>query len=320
MANTYKIRRGMIFWYNLDERIDKNSRPTILIDGKEYPDHRQYGMRHWLVVSNDDGNVSAPTCTVVPITGANSKANIPAHATVSFRERNFEVLCEQIMTVNIVSLKEYAYTLSEHDMHKVDQALAVQCSLVLASNSSEIEQRLLQLEQRMEALLSQYETAIKNIITGYEKSLEELKNTSSNNQIPACKIPIEKNYTENGKTSSNKESKCPAHPAIAGKTGNSDPRVPVNKHLSQIEKFNTRYPNVAPAASPVPTTTTVPAPSKKQTKKHKWTQEMMQEYLNDTATLPPMRIAEKWGLKDIRTIYSMKYYIQSRLKDSVKVN
>lgn len=315
MANTYKVKRGMVFWYNLDERIDKNSRPMVLVDGKEYPDHRQYGMRHWLVVSNDEGNASSPTCTAVPITGANGKTNIPAHATVTFRGRKFEVLCEQIMTVNIVSLKEYAYTLSDNDMRNVDRALAVQCSLTQAANPSETESRLLQAEQRMENLISLFENSLKDIVEGYEKRLASLAKEAGSIQAPPCKETAGKKPPKK-KSVSDKEFNHPTHPATGGVSGKSGPRVPSHKHLSQIEKFNARYPDAVQDAKPVLAAVAAPAPLKKQTgaKRHKWTQEMMLEYLDDTATLPPMRTAEKWGLKDIRTVYSMKYYIQNRLK------
>lgn len=327
MANTYRIKRGVVFWCNLDERINKNSNPTVLVDKKEYPDHRQYGMRHWLVVSNDMGNLSSPTCTVVPITGATSKTSIPAHATVTFRGRKFDVLCEQIMTVNIVSLKEYAYTLSEHDMRNVDKALAVQCALTSVQNSSEIENRLLQMEQRMEKLLCLYENSLNKIIADYEKRLAELSKNDDGNQKVLCEEPDRDKTVKKGEDLSSKEFSHPSHPVGNDADVKSGSQAPVHKHLTQIEKINVRYLGGIPETKSAPvvpsasvTTPSVSSDKRTGTKKHKWTKEMMQEYLDDTATLPPMRTAEKWGLKDIRTVYSMKYYVQNRLKCFAEAN
>lgn len=324
MANTYRVKRGMVFWYNLDERIDKNSNPTVLVDGKEYPDHRQYGMRHWLVISNDGGNSSSPTCNVVPITGVTSKASIPAHATVTFHGRKFEVLCEQIMTVNIVSLQKYAYTLSDYNMRNVDKAIAVQCALTPVRNSSEIERGLLQMEQRMEKVLCLYENSLKEIVAGYEERLAELSKSSSGNRKHTCQEPNEEKTAEIEAGRSGKEFSHPSHPVGNGAEVKSGPRVPAYKHLTQIEKFNTRYPDAIPGTKPDPAAPADPSAvsSNEQTgaKRRKWTKEMMQEYLDDTATLPPMHTAEKWGLKDMRTVYSMKYYIQNRLKCFAEAN
>ena len=324
MANTYRVKRGMVFWYNLDERIDKNSHPTILVDGKEYPDHRQYGTRHWLVISNDDGNASSPTCNAVPITGSTSKANIPSHATVTFRGRKFEVICEQMTTVNIVSLKEYAYTLSEQDMRNVDRALAVQCALTSRLNSTEIENRLLQMEQRMEKMLCLYENSLKEIVAGYEKRLAELSKNDGGNQKPLCQEPNRSQLVKKEQERPGKEFSHPSHPTGNGAEAKSGPRIPAHKRMTQIEKFNARYSGVVPGTKPVPVVLSdaAPVPSNEQTgaKRHKWTKEMMQEYLDDTATLSPMRIAEKWELKDIRTVYSMKYYLQNRLKRFAEAN
>ena len=278
MANTYRVKRGMVFWYNLDERIDKNSSPTVLVDGKEYPDHRQYGMRHWLVISNDEGNTSSPTCNAVPITGSTSKANIPSHATVTFRGRKFEVICEQMTTVNIVSLKEYAYTLSEQDMRNVDRALAVQCALTLGQNSTEIEKRLLQMEQRMEKMLGLYESSLTKIVDGYEKRLAELPKNDSGNQKPLCQESGKNKADKKGDGRSSKKFSHPTHPVGNDAEAKSSSRVPAHKHLTQIEKFNARYPDAIPGAKPAPATpaasasiSSIPSDERPDAKRRKWT-------------------------------------------------
>lgn len=281
MTNTYRVKRGMVFWYNLDDRVDKNSNPTVLVDGKEYPDHRQYGMRHWLVVSNNGGNTSSPTCNAVPITGATSKTNIPSHATVTFRGRKFEVICEQTTTVNIVSLKDYAYTLSEYDMRNVDRALAVQYALTSGQNSSEIESRLLQMEQRMEKILCLYENSLKGIVAGYEKRLAELSKSDDGNQKFSCQEPNRNKTVKKAHGCLSKELSHSSQPVENNDEVNSGSRVPAHKRLTQIEKFNARYSNVIPRTKPAPAapsaSATVSSNKHTGTKRHKWTKEMIQE-------------------------------------------
>lgn len=222
MANTYKVKRGMVFWYNLDERIDKNSAPVITVNGKVCRDHRQYGMRHWLVISNNAGNSTSPTCNVVPITGACGKANIPTHVSVTFRGRKFEALCEQIMTINSVSLLDYSYTLSEADMKNVEKALMVQFdfSQMLCGVATDIEPMLIKTQQRLEKLMAQFENNMKLLMEGHEKRLSALlKSDESRQQMPAA----------------GPSSKKPIGLQIRSA-----------KKLSQIEKFISRYPGVAP--------------------------------------------------------------------------
>lgn len=332
MANTYKVKRGMVFWYNLDERVDKNADPAIIVNGKERPDHRQYGMRHWLVISNNIGNSSSPTCNAVPITGAYGKANIPTHVPVLFRGRKFEVLCEQVMTVNTVSLQEYAYTLSDADMKNVDKALMIQFDLSQAQSGAvdDAQPMLIEAQRRMEQLMNQFENKNVSLMDEYEKQLSGLlKSIELKLQAPV-QDAIEPKHAGQTKTFQH-----PTHNNDTKSSKSTGPRVPANKHLSQIEKFNARYPEAAHTLKMNCKETE--KPQKKETdgqpnltsantelsmsnKKRKWTKDMMEEYLHDTDTLSPMQTVEKWGMKDIRSVYSMKYYLQNRLDSLAPAN
>lgn len=135
MTNDYKIRRGMVFWYDLDDNIDKNNVPPLIVKGKnnqcdQYKDYRQYGMRHWLVVSNDLGNKSAPTCNIVPMTSSSNKSQLPTHVQFSYNNEQLAILCEQPMTVNSISLQQYAFKLPHDIMAQVTRALAIQNSII----------------------------------------------------------------------------------------------------------------------------------------------------------------------------------------------
>lgn len=317
MANTYKVKRGMVFWYNLDERINKNSAPAIIVNGKEYPDHRQYGMRHWLVTSNNIGNCTSPTCNVVPITGAYGKANIPTHVPVTFRRRKFEVLCEQIMTINLISLQDYAYTLSETDLRNVEKALMVQFDLSKTQSDADAD---------MEPMLPK----ARQRIEGYEKRLPALlKSEELKLQVAAQKT------LESKQTAAKKDFQHPTRSNCTETKKPAAPQVPANKKLSQIDKFNARYPDVAPKPKTAcketeealkkeaASQTSVVSANAEQSltiKKSKWTKELMEEFLRDTDTLPPMQTVKKWGMKDMHTVYSMKYYLQNRLDSLAQAN
>ena len=57
MRQNFFVRRGMVFWYNIDPSVDKHNVPKIQKYGESYTDRILYGHRPWLVVSSDDVNV-----------------------------------------------------------------------------------------------------------------------------------------------------------------------------------------------------------------------------------------------------------------------
>lgn len=130
MGKAYqKIKRGMVFWFNLDESVNKYNFPKVEVRGKSFKDYKQYGSRNWLVISNDIGNNESPTCNIVPITTSETKSNMPTHVSFNCRGNIHTILCEQIMTVNQVELVDYDYTVSDDVMKKVEDALRVQMSI-----------------------------------------------------------------------------------------------------------------------------------------------------------------------------------------------
>lgn len=282
MANTYKVKRGMVFWYNLDERIDKNTPPMITVHNKEYPDHRQYGMRHWLVISNNIGNFTSPTCNVIPITGSLGKANIPTHVPVTFRGRRFEALCEQTMTINTISLQDYAYTLSETDIRNVEKALLVQFDL----SQTQCMDTDIDDQQRLESLMVQFGNHMKSFMECYEKRLTAiLKIEESQKQMKV------QNVLEAGQATTNKTFQHPTHSNEPDAEKLINSRVSSKKKLTQIEKFNARYPGAALNPQMDSAGTNAAAPM--DNKNHKWTKELAEEYLHDTEKLPPKQIVAK---------------------------
>ena len=95
MVVSQRVKRGMVFWYSLNNGVDKNSSPTIELEGKKYIDSLEYGNRPWLVVSCDEINRKNRLCTVVPLSSSlsNYDDNSPNKVHIYFMGRNTTILC-----------------------------------------------------------------------------------------------------------------------------------------------------------------------------------------------------------------------------------
>lgn len=111
------VRRGDIFYADLS--------PVV---GSE-----QGGTRPVLIVQNDTGNRHSPTVIAAAITSQLGKARLPTHITVTGREvgltKDSVILLEQIRTLDKRRLREHMGRLSEEQMSKVDNAIAVSFGL-----------------------------------------------------------------------------------------------------------------------------------------------------------------------------------------------
>ncbi len=111
------VRRGDIYYADLS--------PVV---GSE-----QGGTRPVLIVQNDTGNRHSPTVIAAAITSQLGKARLPTHITVPGREsglaKDSVVLLEQIRTLDKRRLREHMGRLSEEQMSKVDNAIAVSFGL-----------------------------------------------------------------------------------------------------------------------------------------------------------------------------------------------
>lgn len=127
MKQYTRIRRGMVFWIN-PGRVYNQSHQFFACKGKKYPTHLQMGNRPWMVVSNDDGNDTSPTCNIVPIT-LEDKPVLPCHVTFIYEGRQQTVLCEQVRTVDTMALKNFIYIVSDEVLQKVERAIAIQFAI-----------------------------------------------------------------------------------------------------------------------------------------------------------------------------------------------
>ena len=111
------VRRGDIYYADLS--------PVV---GSE-----QGGTRPVLIVQNDTGNRHSPTVIAAAITSQLGKARLPTHITVPGREvglaKDSVVLLEQIRTLDKRRLREHMGRLSDEQMSRVNEAIAVSFGL-----------------------------------------------------------------------------------------------------------------------------------------------------------------------------------------------
>ena len=111
------VKRGDIFYADLS--------PVV---GSE-----QGGTRPVLIVQNDTGNRHSPTVIAAAITSQTGKARLPTHSTIAGGSgglsRDSVILLEQIRTIDKRRLREHMGRLSQEQMQKVDNAIAVSFGL-----------------------------------------------------------------------------------------------------------------------------------------------------------------------------------------------
>lgn len=107
-----EIHRGDIFYVFKTETI-----------GSE-----QQSGRPGIIVSNDSNNYSSDTVEVVYLT-TRPKKNLPTHVTTRATGVVSTVLCEQITTVSIDRIGKYVGAVTDEDMAKIEEAMAVSLGL-----------------------------------------------------------------------------------------------------------------------------------------------------------------------------------------------
>ena len=111
------VKRGDIFYADLS--------PVV---GSE-----QGGTRPVLIVQNDTGNRHSPTVIAAAITSQTGKARLPTHINIAGgsvgQSRDRVILLEQIRTIDKRRLREHMGRLSQEQMQKVDNAIAVSFGL-----------------------------------------------------------------------------------------------------------------------------------------------------------------------------------------------
>ena len=83
-----------------------------------------------VIVQNDVGNTCSPTVIVAPLTSNIRRYRYPMQFDVDLPDRlRPRVLCDQIMAVDKSRLLNKVYTLSRHELQKLDRCLKVSLGL-----------------------------------------------------------------------------------------------------------------------------------------------------------------------------------------------
>lgn len=107
------IKRGEIYWL-------RNGG----VEGSE-----QTGTRPCVVVSNDKANQFGPIVTIVPLTTADKKKNLPTHIDVDSALVPSVALCEQVKTIAKDRLSQYIGECTVSEMKAIEKGLRVQLAL-----------------------------------------------------------------------------------------------------------------------------------------------------------------------------------------------
>ena len=300
LRNYSRVQRGMVFWFNPD-KVYKEQMEFEGFKGKRYKTSIQHGNRPWLVVSNNEGNNSARTCNVVPITTEQGKTEIPVYVRFEFEGIPQLILVEQPRTVDIAALGEYMCTVSDEVLEQVEKAQAIQFAIRPSVTYLDI-------------TLDKVTTHLKNLVAYIlqEKQVlierqEELI-TNGGGAVPMSNI---------------EDAALQLGEMIEDLVGVSKPEKPAEvfkpqpAHGSQIEKFNQRLaksqqikqqeqPKTQPTAVGEEITT-------QKRKRNSWTEESRRAYLADCDKMTPQEVMTKYGFKSVQSVFQTKYACKNAL-------
>lgn len=283
--NVYNVRRGMVFWYNPGV-VDKFNATAEDARGNIRKSSVQAGNRPYVVVSCDEGNLTAPTCNIAPITDE-FKTKLPVHVEVHFNGKRNIVLLEQVRTVDQYALKDYICMFTDETLEKIERALAVQYSI------------------RPSLLYGDFDLC--NVIGSLEKIVTRIiENKVAMQQKPQATITeIEDVAMKLGVM-------------IEELTGTSTVKAEANQNSIVDESQPT--PEVQPQKSKQkPAVKTHQAQNKnkpaqnKTNGRMKWTDESRRQYLKDCDEMSPQEVADKYGFSTVKSVFQTKYMCKNML-------
>lgn len=109
---TKDIKRGQVYWVNLDPVIGSEIRKT----------------RPAMIISNNIQNRVSSRVVILPIT-SNIDKLFPFEAKINLENKQAKVLADQIRTIDKTRLRDYISTLTKIEMKDIEKATKITLSL-----------------------------------------------------------------------------------------------------------------------------------------------------------------------------------------------
>lgn len=230
MGVSQRIRRGMVFWYDIRPDVDKTSVHRVC-NGK-YVDYVQYGRRPWVVVSSDEMNRKNTLVSICPMSSgkAGSASYNSAHVDLLFMGRKTSVLCEQVRSVTAAELVEYMSTLSNSMMDKIDDAIMYHLGLTMKPKftGTSVSDAMSKIESIINSMVAD-KLAQLPPVQASQKDIDDMVQRISNS--------FENAYSNKIRTI---EPIIPNNKSTVDNTDNSDDK----SVKSQVDKFYSKYPEL----------------------------------------------------------------------------
>lgn len=121
--NYIRVKKGMVFWYDIKPDRNKLSNPKIIVRESEFTDYAEYGLRPWIVVSSNEFNANNTYCSIIPLSTGMRQAS-DFELKIQLFGKPSTAICSQIRFVNGVQLKDYMATLNYDIMDQIDSKIA----------------------------------------------------------------------------------------------------------------------------------------------------------------------------------------------------
>lgn len=338
------IKKGNVFWFNINTTVDRFNTPIIITEGIIYHDSIDYGYHPWLVVSDDSVNEKGINITIVPIHEAPEVDRDLTHVNITYEGRDCVVLCDQPMSVAAGRLDptEQKTDVSLEDLLRVDKALAQHFGISSSTNHlnnanmgmlADMVNSIIEVEVQKE--FSRFKDLIANVSNSTvttrgrkktqstrgasekvskatkgltKKSTEKIERVEGKNFGSRINIPDEVKQailTE----SENLESKTNTEPT---------PEEPKKKRKytkkADIKKTSETKKQIKGKEENSKKTTKKKAPKSGDDRKPRteWDEETSLEFLVDCENMTMKEVATKWGYTDISGAYHMRTALKKK--------
>ena len=92
--------------------------------------HLQSGIRPWVIVSNDIGNVHSPLVNAVPLTTNLYKKPLPTHCDIISAPERSIALCEQVKPIEKIDLIEKVGECKNFEMRQISICIMIQFNIL----------------------------------------------------------------------------------------------------------------------------------------------------------------------------------------------